>query len=308
MKRWLAGLLSVMILFSGSLCLAENTEPKENADIQETVVSVEGENLGTLSENIRFLKDLAQNEEVRELLGMEEVKTVTSEIIWRVLVWLYQNRPVTMKILAELGVEESDLRCIEKIWDSADRIGEALIKHSQTEDGRQLQAEAEAVKNDPDLQESLVNFRELATSEDLTEILDALNEAIKSEAAEEENPDGALTKEALNQNVDQSSFIGKLIIEALTVMDRSEWARESVPKLLKNENLWRFLAHLSGGNPELDRVFREEFLLITSDPEINVFFKETLLEVQALYRALAEPETDSPETAGSEKTSEEVTP
>ena len=103
MKKWLAVLLSVMILFSGSLCLAESTEPKENADIQETVVSVEGESLGTLSENIRFLKDLAQNKEVRELLGMEEVKTVTSEIIWRVLIWLYQNRPVTMKILAELG-------------------------------------------------------------------------------------------------------------------------------------------------------------------------------------------------------------
>ena len=44
MKRWLAGLLSVMILFSGGLCLAENAEPTENAepmenaDIQETVV------------------------------------------------------------------------------------------------------------------------------------------------------------------------------------------------------------------------------------------------------------------------------
>ena len=298
MKKWLAVLLSVMILFSGSLCLAESTEPKENADIQETVVSVEGENLGTLSENIRFLKDLAQNKEVRELLGMEEVKTVTSEIIWRVLIWLYQNRPVTMKILAELGVKESDRRCIEKLWDSADRIGEALMNHSQTEDGRQLQAEAEAVKNDPELQESLVNFQALATSEDLTVILDTLSEAVKAETAEKKNPDGALTKEALNRNVDQSSFIGKLIIEALTVMDRSEWARKSVPKLLKNENLWRFLAHLSGGNSELDRVFREEFVLITSDPEINVFFKQTMLEARALYRALADPETDSPETAG----------
>ena len=308
MKKWLAVLLSVMILFSGSLCLAESTEPKENADIQETVVSVEGESLGTLSENIRFLKDLAQNKEVRELLGMEEVKTVTSEIIWRILIWLYQNRPVTMKILAELGVKESDRRCIEKLWDSADRIGEALMNHSQTEDGRQLQAEAEAVKNDPELQESLVNFQALATSEDLTVILDTLSEAVKAETAEKKNPDGALTKEALNRNVDQSSFIGKLIIEALTVMDRSEWARKSVPKLLKNENLWRFLAHLSGGNSELDRVFREEFVLITSDPEINVFFKQTMLEARALYRALADPETDSPETAGNEKTSEEVTP
>jgi hypothetical protein len=318
MRRWLAGLLSVMILFSGSLCLAEDTESMENADIQETVVSVEGESLGTLSENIRFLKDLAADEEVRELLGMEEVKTVTSEVIWRVLVWLYQNRPVTMKILAELGIKESDRRCIEKIWDSADRIGEALIEHSQTEDGKQLQAEAEAVKNDPEIQQALVNFQKLATSEDLMNILDALDEAVKDEAlkseavksetAGSENSDGALTNEARNQRVDQSSFIGKLIIEAISVMDQSEWARESVPKLLKNENLWRFLTHLSGGNPELDRVFQEEFVLIAGDPEINVFFKKTLLDAQALYQVLEGTETDQPETADNEKTSEEVTP
>ena len=324
MKRWLAGLLSVMILFSGGLCLAENAEPTENAepmenaDIQETVVSVEGESLGTLSENIRFLKDLAADEEVRELLGMEEVKTVTSEVIWRVLVWLYRNRPVTMKILAELGIKESDRRCIEKIWDSADRIGEALIEHSQTEDGKQLQAEAEAVKNDPEIQQALVNFQKLATSEDLMNILDALDEAVKDEAlkseavksetAGSENSDGALANEARNQRVDQSSFIGKLIIEAISVMDQSEWARESVPKLLKNENLWRFLTHLSGGNPELDRVFQEEFVLIAGDPEINVFFKKTLLDAQALYQALEGTETDQPETADNEKTSEEVTP
>ena len=302
MKRWLAGLLSVMILFSGGLCLAENAEPMENADIQETVVSVEGESLGTLSENIRFLKDLAADEEVRELLGMEEVKTVTSEVIWRVLVWLYRNRPLTMKILAELGIKESDRRCIEKIWDSADRIGEALIEHSQTEDGKQLQAEAEAVKNDPEIQQALVNFQKLATSEDLMNILDALDEAVKDEAlkseavksetAGSENSDGALANEARNQRVDQSSFIGKLIIEAISVMDQSEWARESVPKLLKNENLWRFLTHLSGGNPELDRVFQEEFVLIAGDPEINVFFKKTLLDAQALYQALEGTETD----------------
>jgi len=293
MKRWLAGLLSVMILFSGGLSLAENAEPKENADIQETVVSVEGENLGTLSENIRFLKDLAQTEEVLDLLKIEDVKNVTSEIIWRVLVWLFQNRPVTMKILAELGVKESDLRCIEKIWDSADRIGIALEKHSQTEDGRQLQAEAAAVKNDPELQESWDNFQELATSEDLVTVLNELNAAAKTEFAERKSSDGVLTQEALNRQVDQSSFSGKLILKALSILDQSEWARESVPKLLKNENLWRFLTHLSSGNKELDSVLREEFVLIVSDPEINVFFQQTLTEAQALSKALKSSETEN---------------
>ena len=302
MKRWLAGLLSVMILFSGGLGLAENTETKENADIQETVVSVEGESLGTLSENLRFLKDLAQNEEFQSLLGIEDVKNVTSEIIWRVLVWLFRNRPVTMKILAEFGVKESDLHCIEKIWDSAGRIGKALEKHSQTEDGRRLQAEAEAVKNDPDLQESWVNFQELATSEDLITVLNALNEVAKTEIAEKESADGALTQEALNRQMDQSSFAGKLILKAISILDHSEWARESVPKLLKNENLWRFLSHLSSGNKELDNVFREEFKLIVSDPEINVFIQQTLAEAKALSKALKSSETEN------KVKTEEVTP
>ena len=302
MKRWLAGLLSVMILFSGSLSLAENTETKENADIQETVVSLEGESLGTLSDNLRFLKDLAQNEEFQSLLGIEDVKNVTSEIIWRVLVWLFRNRPVTMKILAELGVKESDLHCIEKIWDSVDRIGDALEKHSQTEDGRQLQAEAAAVKNDPELQESWINFRELTTSEDLITVLNALNEVAKKEIAEKKSADGALSQEALNRQVDQSSFAGKLILKALSILDQSEWVRESVPKLLKNENLWRFLSHLSGGNKELDNVFREEFMLIVSDPEINVFIQQTLAEAKALSKALKSSETEN------KVKTEEVTP
>ena len=302
MKRWLAGLLSVMILFSGGLGLAENTETKENADIQETVVSVEGESLGTLSENLRFLIELAQNEEFQSLLGIEDVKNVTSEIIWRVLVWLFRNRPVTMKILAEFGVKESDLHCIEKIWDSAGRIGKALEKHSQTEDGRRLQAEAEAVKNDPDLQESWVNFQELATSEDLITVLNALNEVAKTEIAEKESADGALTQEALNRQMDQSSFAGKLILKAISILDHSEWARESVPKLLKNENLWRFLSHLSSGNKELDNVFREEFKLIVSDPEINVFIQQTLAEAKALSKALKSSETEN------KVKTEEVTP
>lgn len=303
MKRWMAGLLSVMILFSGGLCLAETAEPMENADIQETVVSVEGETLGTLSENLRLLIDLSQSEEVLALLGIEEVKTVTSEIIWRVLVWLFQNRPVTMKILAELGVGESDRRCIEKLWDSAERIGNTLEEISKTEDGRQLQAEAAAVKNDPDLQESWENFQELTTSEDLVLVLDSLNKAINSEITEKKNADGTLTKEAMERQMDQSSFTGKLIFEALSILEQSEWARESVPKLLKNENLWRFLTHMSGGNKELDHVLRDEFALIAADPDMNVFFKQTLTEAQALSKALKGMETDN-----SKKTGEEVAP
>ena len=303
MKRWLAGLLSVMILLCGSICLAQEPDDRENADIQETVVSVEGESLGSLSENLRFLKEMMNDPDVRELLANEEVKNVSSEIIWRVLVWMYRNRPVTMKILAELGVGENDIRCVEKIWDSAERIGKALEEHSKTEDGKQLQAEAAAVKNDPDLQQSLTDFEELASSDELGSLLDALKETAEEGHKAAEKPDGSLSREAIDRQMDRSSFTGRLLLRIFSVMDNSEWAKKSLPKLLKNENLWRFLLHLSSGNKELDQVIRDECALIAGDPEMNDFIKETLKELHALRLALQGPEKN-----GTEKTDKEAAP
>ena len=120
MKRWLAALLAVALLFSGGTVLAENANSRDIVDIQESMSSREGETVGTLAENILFLMEALQKEEIRSLLKMEDVQDILSEVVYRVLAWLVENRPVTMKILAELGVVESDLRCIEKLWDSMD--------------------------------------------------------------------------------------------------------------------------------------------------------------------------------------------
>ncbi len=299
MKRFLAGWLSVMMLFSVGLCLAEDQDGTDTATIEENMVSVEGEEPGSVSENLRFLQEMMQKEEVQDLLKNDEVKSVTSEIIWRVLVWMVQNRSVTMKILGELGVAEADQRSVEKIWDSAERIARALEKHSESEDGRQLQAELAAVKNDPDILESLLNFHELMTSEDLIALLDALSETAKAQAADTKASDGTLTQEAVERKLDRSTFQGSLMFRILSVMDQSEWARKSLPKLLENENLWALLIHLSRGNRELDQVFRDEVVLLFDDPEINAFLQRTLKEAHALIQTI---QSSGPSGAEQEKT------
>lgn len=307
MKRWLAGWLSVVILFSGGFCLAEAPQEKERADLEETVVTVEGENLGTVSENLVFLVKMIGDEDVQDLLKNEEVKSVAWEIATRVFLWMYENRPVTMKILAELGIGEGDRHCVEKLWDSAERIHAALDAFSDSDEGVQLMMEFDALTNDPDILLSMNEFLDLLTSEDLTVLLNAIPEVVNESIAERKDSDGSLTQQALDRKVDRSSFLGTLIFRILFVMDHSEWARNSVPKLLENENLWTFLTHLTSGNKELDRVFREEFVRITSDPEVKGFFKQTLLELRDLAKAFqpsvpgeAEQDVKNGETTGEE--------
>lgn len=316
MKRWLAGWLSVIILFSGCLRIAiaddqtnpDSTDPMENADIQETMVTVEGEDLGTLTENIRFLLELRNNEDVQALLQNDEVKDVVSEIIWRVLVWMYQNRPVTMKILAELGVGEADLRCVGKLWDSFDRITGALEKYTESEDGRQLNAELAAVRDDPEIVESMENFRVMITSEDVVVLMDTLEKTSRKNAAERKAAGGSMTREAITQELDRSTFTGALIYELLSVMEKSDWARNSVPKLQENEKLWVFLNHLSSNTPELDRVLREECLRLVSDPEMYGFLLNAAVEIHALLQQNISPGPDEEkqETENGESTGEEA--
>ena len=48
----------------------------------------------------------------------------------------------------------------------------------------------------------------------------------------------------------------------------------------------QFLLELSEGDEELDRVFREEILLLTEDPEMNAFLQRTLSAGMELMNTL----------------------
>jgi len=288
-KRWLAAILAGMLLFSCAAASAEENG-RDTVDIQESLVSREGEETRTLGDHILELAALMQKEEVRNLLKIEDVSTITSEVISKILAWMWNNRPVTMKILAEFGVRESDLRSVEKLWDSAERLSAAFRDHESSEHGKQLSADVDALMEDPDFIRSVNDLRMLLSSEDLAGIVGALQEAASGQADLTEGP---LTKAALEQEVNRTTFTGSLLLSLLGVLDQSEWARNSLPGLLMNENLWRVLKDLSEGDEELDRVVREEFTLLSEDPEITGFLQSTLSAVPDLLNILHSPDAGS---------------
>lgn len=292
MKRRLAALLACMVLFSCAAAPAEDIG-LHTVDIQESLVSREGQEDRTLEEHLLQILELLQRKEVRNLLKIEDVSLIASEVIWNVLVWMWDNRPVTMKILAELGIGETDLRNVDKLWDSAERLSSALEEHSKSEQGQRLEAEIHALAADEEFRKSLNSLADLMTSEDLGNLLASLQEA--AESGSTALSDGPLTAAALERELDRASFTGSLLLSLLNVLDQSEWARETLPGLLFNENLWRLLLDAAQGSEELDRIFREEFTLLTSDPEMNSFLQRTLYAVFNLMNAMQVPGSGSGE-------------
>lgn len=314
MRKWLAGCLALIFLISGIPAFAENTG-KDTVSIQESMVSVEGESVGSLAENFRFLADLLKNEEIRSLLKMEDVSTIFTEVVWKVLVWMYENRPVTMKILTELGVDERNQRRIAVVWDSADRIAHEVDVFKASEEGRQLQEEGNALLADPDFQKTLIGILNLAKSEDLSNLLKAVWKAAESAGTEATDSDGVLTAEATKRKLGLNTYIGNTILNILKTLEESDWVRNSLPQLQENENLWNFLLHLASmDNSGLDNVIREEMEKLSQDPEISIFILETLTGLSGLSQAMMEaPETEEmPWEAGGEpvpdSTEEETAP
>jgi hypothetical protein len=314
MRKWLAGCLALIFLISGIPVFAENTG-KDTVSIQESMVSVEGESVGSLAENFRFLADLLKNEEIRSLLKMEDVSTIFTEVVWKVLVWMYENRPVTMKILTELGVDERGQRCIAVIWDSADRIAHEVDVFKASEEGRQLQEESNALLADPDFRKTLIGILNLTKSEDLSNLLKAVWKAAESAGTEATDSDGVLTAEAMKRKLGLNTYIGNTILNILKTLEESDWVRNSLPQLQANENLWNFLLHLASmDNSGLDNVIREEMEKLSQDPEISIFILETLTGLSGLSQAMMEaPETEEmPWEAGGEpvpdSTEEETAP
>ena len=300
MRKWLAGCLALIFFISGIPGFAENTG-KDTVSIQESMVSVEGQTVGTLSENFRFLADLLKDEEIRSLLKMEDVKTIFTEVIWKVLVWMYENRPVTMKILTELGVGEKDRQCIASIWDSVERIARAADAFSASEEGKQLKAEADELLADPDFRSTFMGILDFVTSDDLTNLLEAVWEAAESADTVIADNDGRLTEEALKRELNRNTFIGNTILNILKSLEESDWFRVSLPKVQGNEKLWKFLLHAASMNSSLDDVIREEMTKLSGNPDISEFIWENLIGLSELQQSLmeaAEPEEAAGEAGG----------
>ncbi len=275
MKRWFAGFLAVILLITGCAAAAEEVPGAEAGDHQESAAPAAGSASGTLAEDLKLVQILLEDEDFRNLFLIEDVRDVTTEIVLEILKWMIENRPVTMKILAELGIGEDDRNSISTIWDSAERISEASRTYYESEDGKQLMAEFQSLQNDPDIEESLRNIWKLIQSEDMVSLMNAVADAV---AQDLEGPklDGPLTQQAIKERIDSKTYIGSLILRMLDVIEQCDWMQTSLPKLMENEVLWRFLAHLADRNAAMNGIVEEEMIALSKDPAVVEFVHRTL--------------------------------
>ena len=139
---------------------------------------------------------------------------------------------------------------------------------------------------------------------------------MEADKTNNEMENGRLTQAVLDQEVDDKTFVGALIIEIMKVLDHSPWAQKSLPKLANNENVLKLLKHLAKGNPDQDKLIREELQLILGDSEVKTFILNVIRDGHELYKALVNPDNPAdpadpaaePETTEQENTVEEVAP
>ena len=95
----------------------------------------------------------------------------------------------------------------------------------------------------------------------------------------------------------------------LKIVEESEWAKESLPKLQKNENLWTLIIDLANGDEALDSFLRQEYTGLMQDPDIVDFIRSTAKDLTALAQTLnaADGQTEG-KAEQQETTSEEVVP
>ena len=305
MKKWVAGMLAVLLLLSGTLAAAQESEGLTDAEIQEAMITREEES-ETLSSSIRLMAELLQNEDVRSLLQIQDVKDLMNEGAFKVLIWMLQNRSVTMKILKELGVGKKDRDCIGKIWDSAERIRDTKKTWLKTEKGRELLTNLEILKNDPEVAEAANSFSEMINSDDAAAVIKAMGSTARK-AASEELPANAVPQNAADLQTERASFTGSLLAELLRVLGNSEWAQKYLPMLLKNEALNRALVILSEDN-ELNGAIRQEYNTLANDPEIYDFAGRTLRTVADLFRQMGSKPDEPVPAEGTNTGSEEDVP
>jgi len=310
MKRWIAGILAAALLLACFPAAAQNTVGMSDAEIQESMKSREGETESSLGDTIVLIIKLIQDKEIQDLFQIQDVKDLVNEGAVKVLVWMIQNRPITIKILAEFGMSEEDIRCVEIVWDSADRIAAKWDEYVQTEDGKQLLAELVAVQNDTELGAALITFMNMISSADFLSIVETIGNTVTAFSAKEK-ADGNAPKtwesDSLEAQIDQRTIVGGLFLDLISVVQASEWGQESLPEVLHNENLKNAAIHLSREN-EFTVFLKEEVAALGKNPEVNGMIRRLIAFLSETLKP--EEKAKAPEEAeeGTNTAKEEVAP
>lgn len=315
-KRWGAVLLAVILLLGCALAGAEE-RTQTNAEIVEQLESREKTGSGEAGGALEMLKTLGEiliSEDFRSLLEYEDVKEVFNEIILETTLWLYENRPVTIKILRELGISEKETVIVEKLWDSLDRIINSMEVYLETEDGKALQSSYTALTESNAFQRVWEDFVKLVKKEDLQDLLKTLNGALEGQLEETRAfIDATIVEGETSEQVEEklSRFQEKFnrIVEerggdpqaiALTTgmqifarVAESDWAKNSMPDLMEEEALWTFLEQLENLlNSPIMETAKQEMINLLQDEEIRDYLTELINGMVGIVREQNEIEAE----------------
>ena len=315
-KRWGAVLLAVILLLGCALAGAEE-RTQTNAEIVEQLESREKTGSGEAGGALEMLKTLGEiliSEDFRSLLEYEDVKEVFNEIILETTLWLYENRPVTIKILRELGLSEKETVIVEKLWDSLDRIINSMEVYLETEDGKALQSSYTALTESNAFQRVWEDFVKLVKKEDLQDLLKTLKGALEGQLEEARAfIDATIVEGETSEQVEEklSRFQEKFnrIVEerggdpqaiALTTgmqifarVAESDWAKNSMPDLMEEEALWTFLEQLENLlNSPIMETAKQEMINLLQDEEIRDYLTELINGMVGIVREQNEIEAE----------------
>ena len=272
-RRAVALLLAGILAVGMTAAAAENPSARTDAEIQQSVVTREGEAANSFGSMLLQLVQLSLREDVQSLMRIEDFNKVMHEVVLRVLVWMFQNRDVTMKILLELGLTEEDLVAVGKIWDSGERVVDVIRNFKASEDGQALRESAAALESDPGFQKDLHELMDMVnegTVSSALKTIDSLMQEGKDILQKEADPPaGVLSREAEKRHLDRESFTGRLLSETLRLMDLKAEVNGALLGIMSNENVWTVLLQITNGSKELDDVLREEFNRLSNDPDVE---------------------------------------
>ena len=291
MKHACAFLLAIILFTVGTGILSSRAEyigGTDMVEIQQSLVSSGNTETGSLGSNLIQLLVMVQNEDVRSLLTIQDFTDVMNEIVLRVIVWLYENRPVTMEIFAELGAESRDIRCIEKIWDCLDRIVQAKNEYNGIDEGAKLIQEIQDLAQDQEFNDNLIRIIDLGSVENVSKFFEDMLKGI-SNASPSGDGNEWIVQLASERNMKTDSFAGSVIIRAISLILANPEANEIMKQIISNEKLWILLADLAKDRGKLDSVLFEEIRNLLNDKEIIDFAKRittgAVMEAKKLQEA-----------------------
>ena len=274
MRRILTLLLAIT-LFCVSSAFAESNQ-METADIQEMVITREDPEY-TLEEQVSGLMDAFHSEEFRDLLNIRDVQEVLHMVITGVGQWLIENRATTMKILNELGVSEHEQEMVSLIWDSGERAAEYVHLYEATENGQKPKAELQTLGSSPVWKDTVSDFIRLGTSEDVQKIVDFLVSYLVRQALET-SEEYSESEETVESETAEDHLADKLLDDLLSIIESSEWAKNSLPRLIGSDLFQNTAKDLIRAMlaDEL-KPARLELISLQTNPEVIHFFSRIVM-------------------------------